>query len=164
MTPTPSHPPPCLIGLCKQKSESESRSVVTDSLWPRGQYSPWNFPGQNTGVQGILPIQGSNPGILYCRWILYQLSHHGSPRILEWVAYPFCRGSSQPWNWTWVSCTADRFFTIWAARESQQCGRPRFNPWVRKIPLEKKMATHSSILAWRIPWTEEPGGLQSMES
>ena len=31
-------------------------------------------------------------------------------------------------------------------------------------PLEKKMATHSGILAWRIPWTEEPGGLQSMES
>ena len=29
-------------------------------------------------------------------------------------------------------------------------------------PLEKKMTTHSSILAWRIPWTEEPGGLQSM--
>ena len=31
-------------------------------------------------------------------------------------------------------------------------------------PLEKKMATHSSILLWRIPWTEEPGGLQSMGS
>ena len=31
-------------------------------------------------------------------------------------------------------------------------------------PLEKRMATHSSILAWKIPWTEEPGGLQSMES
>ena len=31
-------------------------------------------------------------------------------------------------------------------------------------PLEKEMATHSSILAWRIPWTEEPGGLQPMES
>ena len=30
-------------------------------------------------------------------------------------------------------------------------------------PLEKKMATHSSVLAWEIPWTEEPGGLQSME-
>ena len=29
-------------------------------------------------------------------------------------------------------------------------------------PLEKEMATHSSVLAWRIPWTEEPGGLQSM--
>ena len=34
---------------------------------------------------------------------------------------------------------------------------------VREDPLENKMATHSSILAWRIPWTEEPGGLQSME-
>ena len=40
--------------------------------------------------------------------------------------------------------------------------------WVRSLgwedPLEKRMATHSSILAWRIPWTEEPGGLQSMGS
>ena len=34
----------------------------------------------------------------------------------------------------------------------------------REDPLEKKMATHSSVLAWRIPWTEEPGGLQSMGS
>ena len=38
--------------------------------------------------------------------------------------------------------------------------------WVRFLgqedPLEKEMATHSSVLAWRIPWTEEPGGLQSM--
>ena len=38
----------------------------------------------------------------------------------------------------------------------------RFDPWVGKIPLEKGMATHSSILAWRIPWTEEPGGQQSL--
>ena len=34
--------------------------------------------------------------------------------------------------------------------------------WVRKIPLGQEMATHSNILAWRIPWTEEPGGLQSI--
>ena len=34
----------------------------------------------------------------------------------------------------------------------------------REDPLEKEMATHSSLLAWRIPWTEEPGGLQSMRS
>ena len=43
-----------------------------------------------------------------------------------------------------------------------QCRRGkkhRFNPWVGKIPLEEGMATHSSILAWRIPWTEEPCGL-----
>ena len=37
-----------------------------------------------------------------------------------------------------------------------------FDPCIRKIPLEKGMATHSSILAWRIPCTEEPGGLQSI--
>ena len=37
-----------------------------------------------------------------------------------------------------------------------------FDPWVWEDPLEEVMATHSSILAWEIPWTEEPGGLQSM--
>ena len=42
--------------------------------------------------RGIFPTQGSNPGLLHCRWILYQLSHKGSPRILEWVAIPFSRG------------------------------------------------------------------------
>ena len=46
-----------------------------------------------------------------------------------------------------------------------QLRRPRFEPWVKKIhPLEQGMATHSSILTWRIPWTEKPGGLQSMGS
>ena len=61
-------------------------------------YRPWNSPGQNTGVgsccllQGIFPTQGSNSGLLHCRQILYQLSHQGSPRIWEWVAYPFSRG------------------------------------------------------------------------
>ena len=69
-------------------SESETRSVVSDSLQPHGLYSPWNSPGQNTGVdslsllQGIFPTQGSNPGLPHCRWILYQLSHQGSPSFL----------------------------------------------------------------------------------
>ena len=36
---------------------------------------------------------------------------------------------------------------------------PMLDPWVRKIPLEEEMATHSCVLAWRIPWTEEPGKL-----
>ena len=78
-----------------QESESESHSVPSDSLRPHGLYSPWNSPGQNTRVgrcsllQGIFPTQGSNPGLPYCRQILYQLGHKGSPRILEWVADPF---------------------------------------------------------------------------
>ena len=101
---------------------SESCSVMSDSLWPHGLYSPWNSPGQNTGVdslcllQGIFPTHGSNPGLLHCRQILYQLSHKGSPRILEWVAYPFSSGSSPPRDWTRVSCTAGGFFTNWAIR------------------------------------------------
>ena len=41
-----------------------------------------------------------------------------------------------------------------------QCRRLGFDPWVGKIPCRRKMATHSSIPAWRIPWTEEPGRLQ----
>ena len=43
-----------------------------------------------------VPTQGSNPGLPHCRQILYQLSHKESPRILEWVAYPFSSRSSQP--------------------------------------------------------------------
>ena len=80
-------------------------------------YSPWNSPGQNTGVgnlsllQGIFPTQGSNPGFPHCRRILYQLSHKASPRILEWVAYPFSSRCSQPRNRTRVFCIAGRFFT-----------------------------------------------------
>ena len=101
-------------------SESESHSIVSDSLQPHGLYSPWDSPGQITGVgslsllQGIFPTQGSNPGLPHCRQNLYQLSYKGNPRILEWVAFPFSRGSSQPRNWTGVSCIADKIFTNWA--------------------------------------------------
>ena len=65
------------------QSESESHSVMSGSLPPHGLYSPWNSRGQNTGVgchallQGIFPTQGSNPGLLPCRRILYQLTHKG---------------------------------------------------------------------------------------
>ena len=45
-----------------------------------------------------------------------------------------------------------------------QCRRPGFNPWVGEDPLEKEMASYSSILAWEILWMEEPGRLQSMGS
>ena len=92
------------------QSARESQSVMSDSLWPHGLYSPCNSPGQNTGVgscsllQGIFPTQRSSADLPHCRQILYQLSHQGSSRILEWVAYPFSRGFSHPRNWTGVSC------------------------------------------------------------
>ena len=73
--------------------------------------APWTFslpgssihgdsPGKNTGLgchtlrQGIVPTQGSNPDLPHYRQILYHLSHQGSPRILEWVIFPFSRWSS----------------------------------------------------------------------
>ena len=62
--------------------------------------------------------QGSNPGLPHCKQTLYYLSHQGSPWILEWVAYPFSRGSSWPRNWTGVSCIAVGCFTSWATREA----------------------------------------------
>ena len=110
------------MSIC-QNTESESCSVTSESLCPHGLYSPWNSPGQNTGMgslsllQGIFPTQGSNPGLPHCKQILYQLSHEGSPRILEWVTYPFFSGSSQPRNHTGVSCITGRFFTNEAIRE-----------------------------------------------
>ena len=66
----------------------------------------WNSPGQNTRVgslslfQGIFLTQGLNLGLSHRKWILYQLSHKGSPKILEWVAYPFSSRSSWPRKWT----------------------------------------------------------------
>ena len=69
----------------KWKWKSPSRI----SEWPHGLYSPWNCPDQNTGVsslsllQGIFPAQGSNSGLPHYRRILYQLSHKGSPEMID---------------------------------------------------------------------------------
>ena len=89
---------PLFLLLEVEVKESESLSAVFDSMRPHGLYSPWNSPGQNTGVgnpsllQGIFPTQGSNPDLPHCRWILHQLSPKGSPRKLEWVPYHFSCG------------------------------------------------------------------------
>ena len=119
---------------------------MSDSLWLHGLYSPWNSPGQNTGVgslsllQGIFPTQGSNQGLLHCRWILYQLSHKRSPRILEWVAYPFSSGFSQPRDQTGVSCIAGGIFNNWAIREAEHRRTDTFRLWRWRGLL-------------RLPWT-----------
>ena len=82
---------------------------------PHGLYSSWNSPGQNPRVtslsllQGIVPTQGSNTGLLHCRRILYQLSHKESLRTLCWVAYPFSSRSFQPRDRTQVYRIAGEF-------------------------------------------------------
>ena len=83
-------------------------SVVYDSFRPHGLQParllcPWNSPGKNTGLcscsllQGIFPT-GTKPRSSTSQADSYHLSHQGSPRILEWVAYPFSRGSFRPRN------------------------------------------------------------------
>ena len=74
------------VDFCYE-SESESCSVVSNSLGHHGLYSPWNSTGQNTGVgslfllQSVFQTQESNLGLLHCRRILYQLSYEGTGLI-----------------------------------------------------------------------------------
>ena len=138
-------------------------------MQPARLLCPWDFPGKNTGVGCHFLLQGNFPNLplLHWRWILFHLSHQGSPfittqkeekenqqaqlplmstiqglkvkvtpscptlcnpvdyivhgilqaKILEWVAFPFSRGSSQPRDQSQVSHTAGGFFTSWATRE-----------------------------------------------
>ena len=110
--------------------ECSVASIMSNSLRPYGLQAtrllcPWDSPGKSTGVgchallQGIFPTLALNLHLLcllHCMRILYCLSHQGSTRILEWVAYPFSRGTSWPRNRTGVSCIAGRFFTIYQWR------------------------------------------------
>ena len=96
------------LNLIQKVKVTQSCLTLCD---PHGLYSPWNSPGQNTGVgslfllQGIFPTQGSNPGLPHCRWILQQLSHQ---------AYSRCSVNSSPFLHhiaTLGSFTHSLFFT-----------------------------------------------------
>ena len=124
-------------------------------------------------LQRIFLTQGSNPGLPHCRQMLYHLSHQGSShntisniqinylqlhssainakkqrKTIEWERLGFPGGSEVKAS----ACNVGDLGLIPGSGRSLG----------REDPLEKAMATHSSILAWRIPWMEEPGGLQSM--
>ena len=98
-----------------------------------------NSPGKNTGVgchsclQGIFPTQGLNLGLLHCRQILYQLSHRG-------LLLRVCVSKRKAF-------VAQMVKNLPAVQETQ------VQPLGWEDPLEEGMVTHSSILAWRIPWT-----------
>ena len=134
---------------------------MSDSLWSNGLYGPWNSAGQNTGVgslsllQGIFPSQGSNPGPPHCRQILYQLNLQGSPRIQEWVAYPFSSGSSWLRNRTGVSWAAGGFFTNWAIREALIIWWPiQIYGWFLLFMVHAYMLSHfSRVWLFATLWT-----------
>ena len=102
---------------------TQSCLTICDPMDCRGLLFAWEFfrpeywGGSPFPSPGDLCNPGLNPGLLHCRWILYQLSHQRSPRILEWIAYPFSSGSSQPRNQTGVSYIAGGFCTNWTIRE-----------------------------------------------
>ena len=123
----------------------------SNSLWSRGLYSPWNSPGQNTGVGcgpplwGIFPAQGSNPGLLHCKWILYWIQDTSQVICLLSEVAQSCLTLCDPMNCSlpgssvhgilqavvleWIAISFSRgysqsraivyrLFTVWATRES----------------------------------------------
>ena len=82
----------CILIDVKVKVFQSRPTLRPRRLQPARCLCPRNSAGNNTGVgscsflQGILPTQGSNPGLPHCRWILYRLSHDRGPRKLEWVS------------------------------------------------------------------------------
>ena len=113
------------VVMSSSRGSSQPRDQTQVSHVVGRLFTVWAIrEAKNTGVgslsllQGIFPTQGSNPGLLHCGWILYCLSHKRSPRIREWVAYPFSSRSSRLRNQTRVSCIAGWFFTSWAPREA----------------------------------------------
>ena len=86
---------------------------------------PQCWSGKPFPSSGIFPTQGSKTQVFpHCRQILYQLSHQGSPKLLEWEAYSSSSRSSWPRNRTGVSCVAGGFFTNWALYFSAQWLHP----------------------------------------
>ena len=100
-------------------------------------------------LQGIFPTQESNPGLLHCRQTLYRLS----TQLNGSLVYPLGDFTGVPKLFHSTTLVAQTVKRLPAMQET----------WVRFLgwedPLEKEMAIHSSTLAWKIPWMEEPDRL-----
>ena len=125
----------CVLLCCTQ---SLSHVLLFVTLWIVASQAPLSMgilqarrQECHALLQWIFPTQGSNPSLPHCRWILYHLNHQGNPRILEWVAYPSPRETSQPRNLIQVFRIARRFFTSCVTREAPctwyQCQFPGFD-------------------------------------
>ena len=89
--------------------------------------------------------------------------HHG---LFQWTA--LCIRWANYWNYSFSINPSNEYSGLISLAQRLKCLPAMRETWIQSLgredPLEKEMATHSSILAWRIPWMEEPGGLQSMGS
>ena len=112
-------------------------------------------------LQGIFPTQGSNLGLPHCRQPLYHMTHQGSPSVHIYVFKNIfflllLQVLDKDCTSLTPSLVAQRIKRLPAMQETQV----RSLGW--EDPLEEDMATHSSTLAWKIPWTEEPGRLHEV--
>ena len=135
----------------------------------------WGFPHSslgkeatcNAGDPSSIPGLGRSPGEGTSSPLQYSCLENPMDReAWQTTVYGVARvGHDSDWTTTNVilgfPCGASGKETAGQYRRHKRCG---FDPWIGNIPLEEGMATHSSILAWRIPWTEEPDGLQPMGS
>ena len=128
------------------------------TLQPCGLYSPWNFPGQNTGVgslsllQGIFPIHGLNPALPHCRRILYQLSHRGKPKNTGVGSLSLLQGifPTQGSNPALLHCR-------WILYQLSHMGSPIILDWVAYPFSSRSSPTQKSnrISFWVLPQTQE---------
>ena len=129
-------PSVCGSWLVHMAAEQESKKACGSLLGPWLRTSYHDFCC-------IVWVKASHSAIAY--------SKEGFLILMEWDINSF-------WNIDWACLVAQMVKNLPAMQGTQV----QFLGW--EDPLEKGMTTHSSILAWRIPWTEEPGGLQSMGS
>ena len=115
--------------LCNKRSEMKWKSLSHVQLFGTSwtvqsiQFSrPEYWSRQPFPSPGDLPNPGIEPRSSALQADSYPLSQKGSPRILEWVVYPFSRRYTQPRNWIGVSCIAGGFFISWAIREARSPG------------------------------------------
>ena len=128
----------------------------------------WNFCGE-VRIEGIKIMHSYSSNLSYLRVSLFCFSLDAGSLSSLWVYRPECLNFTDSYSERHKGCychgLAVHLQAVWGfpgvsdSRVHLQCRRPGFDPWIGKIP-----AAHSSILSWRIPWTEETGGLQSMGS
>ena len=163
---------------------------MSDSLGPRGLYSTQNSPGQNTGVgslsilQGIFPTPGMEPRSPALQADSLLAESQGTPKSTGVGSLSLLQGIflTQESNWSFLhysqilnqlsyqgSPTTPRQLSLIVSCISSSIAKSQ--TWLSDFPftfhfhaLEKEMATHSSVLAWRIPGTGEPDGLPSLGS
>ena len=129
---------------------------MSDSLQPLGLYSPWNSSGQHTGMgslsllQSIFPTQGSNPGLLHCRRVLYQLRHQIETKLNRWSVWVACK----IWAWEWPAPCV----TVWWGGSEWWGAPPSILPsphfhWILEVLRDARV--HTGLVkpqSFQSPW------------